>query len=304
VHPHAQAIVALCEGAAANSLCRFEESLRRCQEAERILRERCRAVTWEIDTAQYIAGLSRMCLGRFDELCQLAPQQIREAKDRGDRYAETLLRLSVGFWPSLLAGELESVVADMDEAERGWQAVGFTSQAFVKFVSLGNVYLFAAPERAFDELTVALRGLERATISRVPWLRVMMNVLMAQAALSSAVFDRLRAEAMRARVRRAVSRLRREALPFAAPYARLLQGALARLEGDTARAISELHEAQAGFAGLDMGLYAHAASYREGQLLGGAQGQMLVERSLGWVRSMGIAADHQLLGAAAPGFPV
>jgi tetratricopeptide (TPR) repeat protein len=302
VHPHAQAIVALCEGASANMICRFEEALQRCEHAERLLRERCRAVTWEIDSAQYIAGLARLFLGRFDEVCRLVPQQIREARDRGDRYAETLLRIAVGFWPSLFADKVDDVVRDIEDAMKSWQALGST-QVVIKFVSFANVYLYARPDEAYDVLSREILLLDRTSIARVPSLRVLVHAYLAQAALAGALANKGRAPQLLGEARKLTARLAKEALPSAAPYAAMLRGAIAAQVGDRARAISELHEAHAGFTALDMSMYAAAASYREGQLLDGAQGQLLVTRAIEWERGLAVAPERRLLQAAAPGYP-
>jgi serine/threonine protein kinase len=301
-HPHAQAIVALAEGASANMICRFEEAVQRCEHAERLLRERCRAVTWEIDSAQYIAGLARLFLGRFDEVCRLVPQQIREARDRGDRYAETLLRIAVGFWPALFADEFDEVVRDIDDAVKSWQAFG-SAQVLIKFVSIANVYLYARPDQAYDVLSREILLLDRASIARVPSVRVLVRAYMGQAALAAALAHKWRAPQLQAEARKIAGRLAKERLSSAAPYAALLRGAIAAQTGDRAGAISELHEAHAGFTGLNMSTYAAAASYREGQLLDGAQGQLLVSRAIDWERGLGVAPERRLLNAAAAGYP-
>lgn len=303
VQPHAQAVVALAEGAAANSVCRFEESVRKCDEAERILRERCRAVTWELDTAQYVGGLGLLFLGRFDEVCRRAPFQLREARERGDRYAESLTRLTTAFWPALFAGELTSIVDDLEGAVRSWDAVGFTTQGFMKFVSLAYIYLFAAPAQAYPVLSREVAQLDASTISRVPMLRVLTTFLLGQAELAAAAHGHVDAALLRRRARGRAQQLARESFGCAGPYAGLLHGALAAHAGDTALAISELHEAAAGFDAIDMTVYAAAASYREGSLLGGEQGRAQCERSLLRLRGhAAIAPGTRLIASVTPGY--
>lgn len=303
VQPHAQAVVSLGEGAAANSVCRFEEAFRKCEESERILRERCRAVTWELDTAQFISGLSLLFMGRFDEVCRRAPFQLREAKERGDRYAESLTRLTSSFWPALFQGEFQSVVDDLDAAVRSWDAVGFTTQSFMKFVSLANVYLYAAPDRAHAVLSQEFKRLDTNTISRVPMLRVLATFYLAQSELAAAAHGQGDVKRLRAQAARRADKLAREAFPAAAPYAAHLRGCLAACAGDTALAISELHEAAAGFERLDMRVYAACATYREGALLGGQQGRAQCEQSIARLKECAsLPPPERLLAAVAPGY--
>ena len=102
---------------------------------------------------------------------------------------------------------------------------------------------------------------------------------------------------------RRAQRLSRESLPSGACYAHLLRGAVAARTGDLSLAISELHEAAAGFDSLDMAVYGAAASYREGSLLGGQQGKAQCERSLQRVRERAsLAHAERLIAAAAPGY--
>jgi hypothetical protein len=125
-----------------------------------------------------------------------------------------------------------------------------------------------------------------------------MHFLRARAALAAAVAVRRSrpagARSLLAVARRAARRLDGEHMPCPTAYARLIQGALAAVVGDSSRAVPRLTEAVACFEAVDMGLCAAAARRRLGEVLGGTRGQEEIDRADRWMSDQKIKNPAKL----------
>jgi hypothetical protein len=93
-----------------------------------------------------------------------------------------------------------------------------------------------------------------------------------------------------------------EAMPWSNPLAALLRAGIASTRGDADRALVELEQAEAGLVAADMALYAAAARYRRGKLLGGDEGRALTSAALGWMAGQGVVSPEPMVALHAPGF--
>ena len=100
---------------------------------------------------------------------------------------------------------------------------------------------------------------------------------------------------------RSARRLRREKAEWAAALADLLDAGASTLRGDTARAIDRLKRSEALFDHADMALHAAAARRRRGELIGGAEGEQLIEAADAWMRQQHIASPERMVAMLAPG---
>jgi hypothetical protein len=107
---------------------------------------------------------------------------------------------------------------------------------------------------------------------RVQILRIEASLLRGRAALALAVAA---APAQRAELLADVRRLARELdreKGWAVPIAQMLRGVAARIDGDRARAGTELEAAERGFSASAMHVFAEVMRVRRGELEGGATG--------------------------------
>jgi hypothetical protein len=72
--------------------------------------------------------------------------------------------------------------------------------------------------------------------------------------------------------------------------------------GDRPRAIRLLAEAARAFDGVDMALYAAVARRRQGELLGGPEGQALLAQADAWMAGQNIRNPTRVTAMMAPGF--
>ncbi|MGZ3438484.1 MAG: serine/threonine-protein kinase, partial [Polyangia bacterium] len=97
-------------------------------EAERIFRERCTGVAWELATGNLLRSYSLARLGELTELSKNVTQFLQEAEQRGDLYGSTVLRMGE---PNLiwLAMDLpEEARSECEEGIRRWSQRGFHQQ--------------------------------------------------------------------------------------------------------------------------------------------------------------------------------
>jgi hypothetical protein len=93
-----------------------------------------------------------------------------------------------------------------------------------------------------------------------------------------------------------------EAMPWSDPLAALLRAGIAATRGDAAQALSSLGQAEAGLVAADMGLYAAAARYYRGKLMGGDEGRALEVAAVGWMAGQGVKNPERMAALHAPGF--
>ncbi|MEO5729831.1 MAG: serine/threonine-protein kinase PknK, partial [Byssovorax sp.] len=98
-------------------------------------------------------------------------------------------------------------------------------------------------------------------------------------------------------------KIEKEEMPWSSPLAALLRAGAASIDGAKGRALLLLQEAITGLESADMALYAAAARYRRGNLLGGDEGQRIAEAADQWLAKQGVVNRPRMVGMLAPGFP-
>jgi hypothetical protein len=93
-----------------------------------------------------------------------------------------------------------------------------------------------------------------------------------------------------------------EAVAWAQGFGRLNLAALAHQRGEDQVALAALGAAQRTFEGEQMGLFAAAARWRRGQLLGGEQGRQELAAAQAWMQGQTIQTPARFAAMWAPGF--
>lgn len=88
---------------------------------------------------------------------------------------------------------------------------------------------------------------------------------------------------------------------WAMPLAQMMRASAASLRGDAASAAASLRSAVDGFDRAGMKLYAAAARWRLGAILGGDEGSALIETARGYMGSQGVKVPQKMLDLLAPG---
>jgi len=303
--PYLAGIVEATEGTACWLVARWREGAACCDRGEAILREQCTGAAWELDTAQLYGHRNLFFLGELGELRRRLPGALKEARERGDLYLSSNLRLGLPMVHAWLAAD------DPDAARRNaadgiteWSYEGINLQHVNLLQGGVSIELYAgaldAAERHFAELWPALA---RSTYLRIELVRVFCTHLRARLALAAAARAAGSERARRvAAARRDARRLAREPAPWARALAVLVEAAAAALAGDAASAAARLDEAELALAAVDMGAFAAAARRQRGRLVGGDHGRALVTAADAWMTAQAIARPVRFAALLAPGF--
>lgn len=91
-------------------------------------------------------------------------------------------------------------------------------------------------------------------------------------------------------------------MPLSDALASLLGAGIAATLGDADRAVEFLCEAERGLEAAHRALYANAARWHSGRLLGGDHGRTLVDAAEKWMRAQRVANPPRMAAMLVPGF--
>ncbi|HVJ21579.1 MAG TPA: AAA family ATPase [Polyangiaceae bacterium] len=283
----------------------WRSSQRVLEEAETILREKCRGVTFELtNTLAWICNALILC-GELKQAATRVPQILQEARERDDRYA--LMHMT---YPAcitrLAAGDVEGAwaIASDDAPFKALEGTQFTGGHWGALISSISVHRYqGAGERAWRHLLEQWPRLSGSQYLRVELMRVFswfergLTALSAAESASFASRGELLAEADRC-----AERLAKERPGYAAAMRAHIAGCAAALRGARQEAVAELGSAHRGLLAADMGYLAACAAARLGGLLGGTEGKDLREECRAMFERQGVIDHERCLMMSAPGF--
>jgi eukaryotic-like serine/threonine-protein kinase len=278
----------------------------RADRAERLFRDHCRGAVWETDTIQIFCMWSLYYLGELDELARRVELRLRDAEERGDRFAATSLRTGFATAAWLMSGDVDGARREADEAIAGWSQQGFQVQHYYALHSQVQIDLYrgdgAAAERRLD---AHARAVEESFILQIQPTRIEHWFLRARARLAAAAAP-LAADdpADLARIDQALAdarRIARERMAWAAPLALLVEAGAAALRRDRDRALALYDRAARAADDAEMSLHAACARRRRGQLLGGDEGRALVDDADDYFTSEGVTNPARFVALFTPG---
>jgi serine/threonine protein kinase len=270
-------------------------------------REQCTGVTWELDTAEQFVLMALAWQGAWKQLGDRLPALLDDARNRGDRYAETTFSLYIGHVPHLLAGDPAAAERLARAAGTAWSQQRFNVQHYYLLIALTEIRLYEEGGRgpaAFRHLDGAWAELERSLLLLLELPRVEMQLLRLRALAALAAGDgvepaeRERAAAMVARLARRLGRFR---VPWAVPVGLLARAIASALRGRREEVIASLEAAERGFLAVEMQHYTAAARRRRGELLGGEEGGALVAQADAWMRTQGAKDPARMCSMLVPG---
>jgi hypothetical protein len=302
-HPHALGMVMLCRGIAGYMEGRWQDGRQFSEQAEAIFRDRCTGVAWELDTAHSFSNWSLFFLGEVAELIRRLPRLLQEARERGDLYAATNLSTFVGHLTWLAADDPQGAERDMQEVMTLWSHRGFHVQHLTGLMGRIQIALYAGDGAAAWRITSGeWPALKKSLFLRVQTVRLFMHDLRARSALAAAR-QAADPEALLRSARHDMRRIDQEGLPWSRPLAERIRAALAAAAGRKSEAAQMLQRAAADFEMANMGLFAASARRRQGELVGGDQGRLLIAQADDWMRQQQITNHQRMATLYMPGFP-
>jgi hypothetical protein len=303
--PYALGWLKCVSGTAAVMNGRWKQGRELCDEGASILRANCAGAVWEINNARRVGTGCLWWLGELIEMQRRLPIWIEEAKQRGDLCGASNLRTGLLNLIWVLQDNPGEARRQVNEALAAWSGTGAPMQHYEVMLSLGNIELYCGDgETAYRHVHGAQPVLRRAHLFNVELVRLHMAELRARTALASAQGRRpAEVDRLLLAAERDADLLARGKMSFCQPSAQLLYGAIAAVRKDAERSVAELHLAADGFQRADMAMHAAAARLHLGRLVGGAEGQALVDGALVWFSAQGVVAPTRLAAMLAPGFP-
>jgi serine/threonine protein kinase/tetratricopeptide (TPR) repeat protein len=300
--PHPLGMAAMAQGGVAFLEGRFLEGVRWSDDAERILRERCTGVTWELDTAHNFALWSLLFAGDLTALNGRYTTLFQEARARGDLYAEATLGTYIATLALLPSGETEEARDQIRQVMSRWPGEGYTIQQLD--ADYGEFYadLYAGRgAEAWARVAPMWRRSDESMVLRVQLCRIESLSLSARAALSAAgqAVDPRPFVAAAADYAR---RLRRERAAWATPLADFAHAGVAALRGDRAGAVAALDRGVRGAEETDLSAFAAAGRWRLAELVGGDTGLEHRRRADAWMSAHAVRCPERVVECFVPGF--
>jgi len=248
----------------------------------------------QLRTVRSVIGYSRWWLGQWRAVAREYQTWILDAVERGDRVSAFAFRLEQGGqWAAVLADEPERAAEQVARtlASPLARELSFEHLAAKQTRAWLALYMGRADEA---ERVLRFRGTQR-TYLRVQRSRVEIAVLHAFAALA-------RGRAGLRRARSWMRRIEREGLAWAQPIVHLIAASIAAQQGQIGEGIARLEVAislceEQGFA-----MFAAAASWRLGELEGGAEGEARRAAGERRIAEQGAARPDRVVRTLAPGF--
>ncbi|HEY5920125.1 MAG TPA: protein kinase [Kofleriaceae bacterium] len=248
--PHAVGLTRWAAGTAAFLQGRWSDGFALSCEAETILRDHCTGVSWELDTARFMALFSSFYRGDVRELKRRVPALRLESEARGDLYAVTNLRTAFTPFLALVDDDPARSRAEAEDAIARWSRQGFHVQhCNAMFAQVQAALYVGAGAEARTRIEADWSKLERAMLLRVQQIRVRATHFRACARVAvgdaAAALDDAR-------------RLEREGVRWARALALLVRASIEHADG----AVATLRKAISELDACELGLYADAARRR------------------------------------------
>jgi hypothetical protein len=299
--PYGLAIAELARAAVAYFDQRWPDALGASRQALSRLRQECTGVTWEIDTGTAFSLWSLTNMGEIAELNRICPALLREARERGDRYAETNLSTQIMALVRLAADDADGARADLRRVMSEWSQHGYHVQHHDALLAIIPVELYCGDAAAaWSRLEKEWSSFRWSFLSRIPIFRVELLQLRAYCALAMAS----RAEDAERFLRiaeRDARRLRREQGRWRLAFADYVDGTVAAIRGDEASAAAKLTSAVTRFDELHAQLHAAATRMRLASIASGGAGIDIRRAADEWFAAQGVQNPARMAVAYAPG---
>ena len=276
----------MTRGANEYFLGRWRSAVEHLQCAERMFREQCHGVAWDVSAAHLFTLSALRYLGPMEDVRRQLEAHVERANHLGDLYASVTLSMHLGTLVWLAADEPARARAHLEATQRRWPYRSFQVQEWLGWSAGLDLALYEGdPGRARQLLEELEPEFKNSFLDRVQLIRVEWRYRRALVWLH--VKGPERAKALR-RARSETRRIRAEGLPWTRGLATLLSAALAAQQEQKQRAVVLCREACALLAAADMPLHASVARYRWSELVGGEEGVTLKARAELECRARGI----------------
>lgn len=299
--PYMLALLEAARGAHATNLGQWKRVSECSTKAGEIFRQ-CTGATWELDTVLAYSLSSLAHMGQIAELSQRCLAVVQEASERDDQYLVALLGTYSMTVVRLAADHPDEAAQELERIHRAWSREGFHVQHHAAFLGHTLVALYRQDgPAALQIVSQHLPVYRRSLLWYIQHLRVDVLQYYARGALAAAaaVAAPERGPLLKIARSRACD-LEREKAPWALALARLVRAGIATGEGDRVQAIDLFRQSITLLEAVDMPIYAAAARWRLGELLGGAEGKALIAQGEAWIATQAVRQPARMAAVYAP----
>ncbi len=303
-HPHALGLANITAGMAAYLEGRWLRACKRLERGEKILREHCTGVTWELDTAMSFQLRSLLFIGDFKRIREQLPKFLKDVREKGDLYAEVNLRCRV-VWASLLVDDRsEQALEEVEDAISRWSQRGFHIQHYWHMTGRVEIELYRGDAAAaWAYLERAWPAMAKSLLLRIQLTDAEAHILRCRTGLAAAIARGVAStggQRLLDKIEAPLRRLEKADIFWVEPLVQLVRAGIASAAGDLPRTRELLAAAAAGFQAAGMDLHAAISRRRRGQILG-SDGKRLVRDAEGWLAGQGVVDAERLANVIAPG---
>jgi hypothetical protein len=300
--PYPRAMVTLARGTREYLAGRFRRAAELLRVAEQALRDSCTGVTWEIDTCWAWWLVSQEFMGQWAEMASELPLLLRDARDRGDLYADIYLSIVGLTGVCLAADEPDRALEEVEAAMGRWSQSGFHVQHHAELHARVIIHLHRNEGAgAWEYIRDKERRYRRALLWRVQQVRIDFLQMRTRSALAAADQAADRNSLLRS-AERDVRKLERETAAWGQALGALMRACVhdARMGASG----PELFAAAADrLEAADLGAFAAAARYRQGERTGGEEGARLRDAAVAWLAGQGVRDPLRIVCSHAPTVP-
>ncbi len=302
--PHVLGLCAVMTGAAAYFAGEFERARDATKQAERLLLEHGIGIAWELVTARFYHTVSLYYLGEVEELGRCAAAYLKDAAERGNRFAALMFRTGPTNATWLFADDIAGARGALTEALAEWPEQPFGSPHYMALTAQGRIELYAGtPRTGWEAVERSWPALKRTGLFRIQSVRITARQIRASCGVAASHTAPSGSAPLLAAAERDAAAIAAERAPYSTPTAALLTAGVAARRGDEAAAARALRVALAGFEACHMKLFLAVTQRRLGELVSGDEGRALVNQANTWMTTHRIVNADRMTATLAPGFP-
>jgi serine/threonine protein kinase/tetratricopeptide (TPR) repeat protein len=299
---YARGIIEVARGASSIMTGRWRDAQNSLDEADRILRNYCTGVAWERDTVHNFALWALLQTGQIPELRRRWSIWYRESREKGDRYAASMLTKFYMTMLKLAANEPVESESELEASLEGCRQGGFNLEHSSAFDSLMQLNLYRGDiHHAWERLGRFWPEYSRSLLLEIQMIRITMLETRARTALAMA--EKFKESAVYLnQARQDAIALEREGSPWAKAHARYVRAGIAACGEDAVQAALDLTVAAEKYDEAEMPLRAWILRYRLSEIEGGTRSRPLRDAAESWMNAQGIVSPLRWAGMYAPGF--
>lgn len=300
-YPYAMAISAHVAGIAASCFGQWKRSIAEFARAATIFRQHCTGVSSELDQGTYWTFTALYFIGDFNQLFNRLPAALKDINERGNLFGEVNLRLRTTYIRYLAGDEVESAKAELTETIGRWSQRGFHMQHFWHLFGQVQTRLYAGEaDTAWQLINEKWPIVTKSLLLRIQSFYLQAFHLRARCVAALVAKD-ANALPLLNSAERDLKLIEKENMPWGNAFAQQIRASIAAARGDREQAITHAANAEAGFEAVDMALYAAMLRRRRGELMGGSEGEALIESADVWMRGQQIKNPRAMADMLAPG---